>query len=200
MIFELGVYQFDHPTTDSIAFLDGVNYMQTIKICQLCGIAKSFSYFNYKNPNIKTSGDRGALTRSFNPEDLEDICKPCQERRNLRFDRADDIRDEDYIYELGANSIEFSDEDLEWAFRGEGEGVESTIQHSFSIPYRHEWFLCKGCTCAFPKELQYQRRNYCPPCGRAYNREHRKLSYKRTSKRTRGRGRPRRAKPDNIGS
>lgn len=149
--------------------------MKFKKTCLTCGKDKPFSYYQPLDPNIRTinKGSR-PMNRKFNPEDLEDICKPCQEKRVCRFERAEDHIQGDYIFELGAASTELTSEDLEWWTLPEEEA------HQFSMPQRKEWFKCKGCSEVFPKAAKYRNRyKYCEPCGVEYNRKKRMLSYYR---------------------
>ena len=149
--------------------------MKFKKTCQTCGKDKPFSYYQPLDPNIRTINQGNKpMRRKFNPEDLEDICKPCQEKRVCRFERAEELIQEDYIFELKATPTEFTSEDLEWWTLPEEEA------HQFSMPQRKEWFKCKGCQGLFPKTAKYRNRyKYCGPCGLEYNRKGRVLSYYR---------------------
>lgn len=112
------------------------------------------------------------MNRKFNPKDLHDTCVTCQEKRSCRFERAADIIKEDYIFELSATSIEFTEEDQEWWTLPEEEA------HQFSYPPRKEWFKCKGCSEVFPKAAKYRGKyKYCDPCGVDYNNKKRLHSY-----------------------
>ena len=149
--------------------------MEFTKACSTCKRHKPFSYYKPLSPNVKTI-NRGSkpLNRKFNAEDLEDVCATCKEKRSFRFERAEDHIQEDYIYELQASAVEFTEEEQEWWT------LQEEAPPKFSFPFRKQWFKCKGCDQCFPKEAKFLNSyKYCEPCGKEYNRKQRMKSYYR---------------------